>query len=131
MTRAKEIQERKLVVARLQAEQAKLARRIEMIYEDKLDGKIDEAFYQRKTDECRAEQARLAQEIAKQQWAGHGRVGNVEALAARAAELFEKQPAVEKRRLLRFVVTECEWAQGALTYKLKPPFVEAQEAKAA
>lgn len=130
-TRAKEIQERKLIVARLQAEEAKLARRIDMICEDKLDGKIDEAFYERKTAECRAEKERLAMEIAKQQWAGYTPVANIDALAARAAELFEKQPPTEKRKLLRFVVTESKWTQGTLTYKLKPPFEERQEAKAA
>jgi alpha-D-ribose 1-methylphosphonate 5-triphosphate synthase subunit PhnI len=45
-------------VAPLQAEQMKLERRIEAIYEDKPDGTIDEGFFRRKTDECRAERGR-------------------------------------------------------------------------
>jgi site-specific DNA recombinase len=133
-TQAKEIQERALTVARLQAEVAKLDRRIEMIYEDKLDGAIDEVFFKRKTEECRAERATLVEEIAKQQQAGRDPAGDVAALANRAAELFERQPAIEKRKLLRFVVEGCKWTQGALTYTLKPPFdrvAGVEEARAA
>jgi site-specific DNA recombinase len=118
----KEIREREEVVVRLQAERTKLERRIEAIYEDKLDGVIDEAFYRRKTDECRAETARLTQEIERQQKARLVYVDNLPQLAARAAELFERQPASEKRKLLRFLVEECKWTKRSLTYRWKPPF---------
>ena len=43
-------------------------------------------------------------------------------LADRAAELFEKQVASEKRRLLDFVVSNCRWADGELTVKFRQPF---------
>jgi len=55
-------------------------------------------------------------------------------MAARSAELFEQQPAPEKRKLLRFLVEECRWTKGHLTFKWKPPFervAEGGEAKAA
>jgi DNA invertase Pin-like site-specific DNA recombinase len=132
--KAKEIQEREQVVARLRAERAKLERRIEALYEDKLDGAIEEAFFKRKTDECRAEMARLTAEIERQQEAGPAYMGNLAELAARAAELFEQQPAPEKRKLLRFMIEECRWTNGHLTYKWKPPFervADVEEQKAA
>jgi hypothetical protein len=44
-------------------------------------------------------------------------------LAARAAELFEAQPAAEKRRLLDFVVSECSWKEGELEAVYRQPFV--------
>ena len=94
-------------------------------YADKLDGKIDEAFYTRKTDEYRAEQARLAEEIGRQQQAGPPQVENLAELATRAAERFEQQPAHEKRKLLRYIVEDCQWTQGHLTYRWKPPFERA------
>jgi DNA invertase Pin-like site-specific DNA recombinase len=119
---AKEIQGREQTVARLRTERTKLERRIEALYEDKLDGVIDEGFYKRKTGECRAELARLAVEIERQQGAGTGYVDNLAELANRAAELFEQQPATEKRKLLRFLVEECRWTQGQLTFKWKLPF---------
>jgi site-specific DNA recombinase len=128
---AKETQEGAQAIVRLQAERAKLERRIEMIYEDKLDGKIDEVFYKRKTDECRAEVARLAQEIERLHEAGSGHGGDLSALAARAAELFEQQPATEKRKLLRYLVEGCKWTNGCLTFVWKQPFERAQEQKAA
>ena len=42
--------------------------------------------------------------------------------ANRAGELFEKQPANEKRRLLDFVLSNCTWAGGELTPKYRQPF---------
>jgi hypothetical protein len=43
-------------------------------------------------------------------------------LAGRAVELFEKQPASEKRRLLDFVLSNCTWANGELTPEFRQPF---------
>ena len=43
-------------------------------------------------------------------------------LADRAAVLFEKQVASEKRRLLDFVVSNCRWADGELMIKFRQPF---------
>jgi hypothetical protein len=90
------------------------------VYEDKLDGRIDEAFYRRKSDEYRAEQAKLAEQIERQQQA-NGSINLLE-LANRAAELFEQQPATEKRKLLRYLVSDCRWKGGELTLEYKPPF---------
>jgi hypothetical protein len=133
-SRAKETQERDQAVARLQAEQTKLERWIEAIYEDKLDGTIDEAFFRRKTDECRAGQAKLAEEITRHRHAAQCETFDLAELAERAAELFELQPAREKRKLLRFVVQECKWTAGRLTYRWKAPVervARGEEAKAA
>jgi hypothetical protein len=43
-------------------------------------------------------------------------------LVGKAATLFERQPAHEKRKLLRFVVEGCKWKDGALSYRYKQPF---------
>jgi hypothetical protein len=61
-------------------------------------------------------------------------VDNLAELAARAADLFERQPASEKRKRLRFLVEECRWTKGSVTFRWKPPFervAEVEEAKAA
>lgn len=42
-------------------------------------------------------------------------------LADRAAELFEKQPASEKRRLLNFVLSNSFWGNGQLTVEFRQP----------
>jgi hypothetical protein len=60
---ADERREHEAAMARLQAEHTKIQRRLDAMYDDKLDGVIDEAFFRRKAEECRAEQAKLSDEI--------------------------------------------------------------------
>ena len=43
-------------------------------------------------------------------------------LAQDAVNLFEKQPAREKRRLLRFVLSNCTWDGEQLTPEFRQPF---------
>lgn len=45
-----------------------------------------------------------------------------EQLAQRAHELFENQPATEKRKLLDFVVSNCIWKNGDLVAEYRQPF---------
>jgi hypothetical protein len=37
----------------------------------------------------------------------------------------------ENRKLLRFLVEECRWTNGHLTYRWKPPFERVAEVEAA
>jgi site-specific DNA recombinase len=106
-----ERREHEAAIGRLQAEHNKIQRRLDTMYDDKLDGVIDEAFFRRKADECRAEQTKLSDEIERQQ-----------DLANKAAELFERQPAAEKRKLLRFVLAGCTWKNGQLGFEYPKPF---------
>ena len=43
-------------------------------------------------------------------------------LANRASEIFARQPASEKRRLLDFVLSNCTWSNGVLTPVFRQPF---------
>ena len=43
-------------------------------------------------------------------------------LANQAGELFERQPAGEKRRLLEFLLSNSYWADGELTPQFRQPF---------
>jgi hypothetical protein len=69
-----------------------------------------------------AEQPRLAEQIEAHEKAKVTYIDNLVELATRAGELFEQQPAHEKRKLLRFVVDQCKWKDGALIYAYKQPF---------
>jgi hypothetical protein len=121
-SQANERREREGAITRLQAEQTKLQRRLDGMYDDKLDGLIDADIYSRRAAEARAEQARLAEQIEVHQKAGVTFIDNLRALADRAATLFEQQPAHEKRKLLRFVVEKCKWKDGVLLYCYRQPF---------
>ena len=54
-------------ITRLQAEYAKIQNRIDAMYTDKLDGKIDQGFFEAKSAEWRLEQTRLLRSIESHQ----------------------------------------------------------------
>ena len=112
-------------IERLQAEYARLQHRLDAMYVDKLDGRIDTASFDRMAAAWRSEQAdcrRLNEqhEAANQSYMAEG-VRLLE-LARNARRLFEKQEAREKRRLLDFLVSNCSWKDGQLTTEFRQPF---------
>jgi hypothetical protein len=90
----------------LQQEHQRLQDRIEAMYVDKLDGRVEQELYNRKAAEWRAQQAEIARQIQEHQRPQEAKV-KVWDLAQRAVELFKKQPAREKRKLLDYVVSRC------------------------
>jgi hypothetical protein len=45
-------------------------------------------------------------------------------LSQRAAQRFENQPAAEKRRLLKLVLSNCSWKNGELFAEFRQPFAQ-------
>lgn len=80
--------------------------------DDKFDGRIDVGFYDRKTGEWRGEQRRICDSIEQHENENANRsymdqgIALVE-LASLAVGLFENQEPREKRRLLDFVLSNC------------------------
>ena len=112
-------------IARLQAEYNRLQDRIDAMYVDKLDGRVDTAFFDRMSAQWRAEQNRCQRQIEEHQGANQSYLEEgirVLELARNAPRLFEKQKAHEKRRLLNFVVSNCSWRDGELAATLRQPF---------
>src|SRR5208337_3680909 len=90
-------------IDRLQKEYKRLQDRIDRMYIDKLDGRIDTVFFDQKSAEWRAEQTTILGSIQEHQTANQSYLEEGVALlelASRAADLFENQPASEKRHLL-------------------------------
>jgi site-specific DNA recombinase len=95
------------------------------MYVDKLDGKVDDIFFERMSGEWRAEQDRCLREIEWHQTADQSYLEEgvrILELARNAQRLFEKQEPREKRRLLNFLVSNCSWKGGKLTIVLRQPF---------
>ena len=112
-------------IERLHANYARLQKRLDTMYVDKLDGRIDAATFDRMAPTWRSEQAdcrRLIEqhEVANQSYMAEG-VRLLE-LARNARRLFEKQEAREKRRLLDFLVSNCSWKDGQLMAEFRQPF---------
>ncbi len=112
-------------IARLQAEYRRLQNRIDAMYLDKLDGRIDTAFVDSKSAEWRTGQDRLLRDVATHQAANQTYIEEgvqLLELAHRAHDLFERQEPAQKRRLLNFLLSNCVWKGGVLTAEYRIPF---------
>lgn len=112
-------------ITRLEAECARLHKRIDQAYIDKLDGVIDSIFFERKSGEWREEQrahrrAIMNHENANQSYIEEG-IALLE-LGSQAADLFAQQAPMDQRKLLDFMVSNSQWSSGHLKIEWKQPF---------
>ena len=109
----------------LLGQEKRLQDRLERMYEDKLDGTVDAAFYQRKSAEWRQEQERILARIAEYRQANKSYFEDgvmLLDLARTAGKLFREQEPKEQRRLLDFVLSNSSWRDGELTAEYRQPF---------
>ncbi len=112
-------------IAKLQREHRRLQDRIDAMYLDKLDGRIDNDFFDRKAGEFRAQQCRIMRDTEAHQVANRNYIEEgikLLELAHQAHGLFETQPPSEKRKLLDFVLSNCTWKDGKLEAQYRQPF---------
>ena len=112
-------------IAKLQREHRRIQDRIDAMYMDKLDGRIDNDFFDRKAAEFRSEQCRVMRDIETHQNANQSYIEEgirLLDLAQRAHVLFENQRPAEKRKLLDFVLSNCRWKGGQLEAEYRKPF---------
>jgi site-specific DNA recombinase len=112
-------------IERLQTEHKRFQNRLDAMYVDKLDGRVDATFYERMSTSWREEQTRCLREIEQHQAANKSYMDEgvrLLELAWNARRLFERQEPREKRRLLNFLVSNCSWKGGELTATLRQPF---------
>ena len=122
---ADERREHEGAIERLQTEHKRLQKRLDAMYVDKLDGRVDVTFYERMSTSWREEQTCCLREIEQHQSANKSYMDEgvqLLELARNARRLFERQEAREKRRLLNFLVSNCSWKSGELTATLRQPF---------
>ncbi len=94
------------------------------MYVDKLDSKIRGDFFDKMASEWREEQRRLQRDIDRHEEADQSYMDEgvrILELARNAQELFERQPAREKRRLLNFVLSNCTWEDGEVVATFRQP----------
>jgi site-specific DNA recombinase len=122
---ADERREHEEAIRRLQAEHKRLGDRINAMYLDKLDGRVDTAFFDKMSVEWREEQTRFLREIERHEAAEHSYMDEgvqILELARNAQRLFERQQPREKRRLLNFVLSNCSWEDGEVIAAFRQPF---------
>ncbi|MBZ9993160.1 recombinase family protein [Mesorhizobium sp. BH1-1-4] len=122
---ADERREHEQAIHRCQVEYKRLEDRLHAMYLDKLDGRIDNAFYDRMSAQWRTEQTRLLREIERHGSAEESYMEDgirLLELARNASRLFAKQPVHEKKRLLNLVLSNCHWDQGKVHAIFRQPF---------
>jgi hypothetical protein len=114
---------REQALRRDQVELDRLQNRLDVLYEDRLDGRIDAATYDRKAAEVRQQQDRVRRRLAEvPALPSVSQAVDPIAVAAKAAELFLKQPGAEQRKLLRLVLDKGTWKGGELRMSFREPF---------
>jgi site-specific DNA recombinase len=111
---------------RLNADCARIQRRLDQMYVDKLDGLIDADTYARNTrqgqDELRAYRRSMSKhDEAKQSYLEDGL--RIVALAQEAPTLFEQASREDKRELLNHLRSNSSWAGGKLTIEWRKPYL--------
>ena len=122
---ADERREHEEAIERLQAEHNRLSDRIDAMYVDKLDGRVDAPS----STGCRRNGARSRTAACAR--SSGTRPPNksymdegvqILELARNAQRLFERQEPREKRRLLNFVLSNCSWEDGEVVATFRQPF---------
>jgi hypothetical protein len=122
---ADERREHEEAIRRLQGEHKRLGDRINAMYLDKLDGRVDGAFFDKMSAQWREEQNRCLREIARHESAEQSYMDEgvqILEVAQNAQRLFERQEPREKRRLLNFVLSNCTWEDGEVVAAFRQPF---------
>jgi DNA invertase Pin-like site-specific DNA recombinase len=122
---ADERHEHEEAIRRLQAEHKRLADRINAMYLDKLDGRVDAPFFDKMSAEWRAEQNNCFREIERHESAEQSYMDEgvqILELVRNAQCLFERQEPRRKRLLLNFLLSNCTWDHGEVAATFRHPF---------
>ncbi len=113
------------MIGKLTLRHKKLQQKLDQAYEDKLEGKITEEFWNRKSEQWIEEQSRILSEIQCHQNANKSYFDEgikILELASKAYFLYQKQEAPEKRKLLNFLLSNCQVIDGTLYPTYRKPF---------
>ncbi len=116
----------------LQRERDKIQKRLSQIYDDKLDGVIDEKLYLEKVREYKTRQFEIADEMKNHEKADQNfyvTANMVLNLAARAKEIFLSSEVDEKRQLLSLVFQNLQLRGVNLSVSVQEPFLTMLDCK--
>ena len=112
---------------RKQIELERLQARLDVLYDDRLDGRIDAGTYDKKASEIGEQQEQIRQKIRTAEaimLPAASEAVDLMTLTSKAAELFQEQIGAEQRKLLHLVLKEASWKGGELRMSLREPFEE-------
>lgn len=112
-------------VQELSKRQEIIKQRLDKLYDDKLDGKISEEFYQRKFEEYSAELRSIEKGLSKVNTASLSYFElsmNFYDLSQRSTEIYRKSKVEQKRNLIRMVFETLTLDNGLLEWSYTKPF---------
>ncbi len=112
-------------VARLGEQQRRLGAKLDVLYDDRLEGRISPEMYDRKAQECQKQATAVARRIEEIHAHTPAPVQNaidLMELTSRAADLFSIQPPQEKQAFLRLILKSASWRHGELQTQFEEPF---------
>ena len=110
----------------LRKEQDRIQKRLNQIYDDKLDGLIDERMYLERVAAYKNRQTEIVDQMRRHEKADlnfYITANLVMNLATRAREIFESSEADEKRQLLDLVFQNLQLKDGSLSVSVREPFL--------
>jgi DNA invertase Pin-like site-specific DNA recombinase len=119
-------------LAALRKEQDRIQKRVSQMYDDKLDGLIDEKMYLEKVRDYKTRQTEIVEQMARHEKADENfyiTANMVMNLAARAREIFESSEVDEKRQLLNLVFQNLKLDAKNLSVQTCEPFTTLVEYK--
>lgn len=115
----------------LQEQHDRIKQRLDRLYDDKLDGKISEDFYENKFKQFSEEKERVVSSIQRHSHADtkYLQLGStLYDLSQRATDIYDKAKIDDKRQLLRLVFSKMTLDEGKLDFKYTPAFKLLSEA---
>ncbi len=109
---------------RQRKDEERLEARLDLLYEDRLEGRIDTATYDKKASGIREQLEQIRRRIRNTNLIPFPAISeavDLMALTSRAADLFLEQDGAEQRKLLRLVLQEASWKGGELRMCLREP----------
>lgn len=113
------------VISKLQHEYQEIDRKLEVMYDDRLNGRITAEIYDKKLIEFKAQQQEIELRLGQHTKADESyyiTASYLLDLASRAAELFESSKPEQKRQLIGLVLSNLKLRGQTLEFTLKGPF---------
>ncbi|MBN2188187.1 MAG: recombinase family protein, partial [Chitinispirillaceae bacterium] len=112
-------------IVKLQEQHSRLQKRLEQMYDDKLDGKITQELFEHKSDEWRKEQDELKRRISNHENADRDYIDQgilLLRLSTKAYSIYQRVDLFEKRNLLDFVLSNSTIKDEEIKPVYRQPF---------
>jgi hypothetical protein len=109
---------------------AKIKTRIDMLYDDRADGRIDKEFFEERLSQYRQQQQETIFLIARHKEAAinYAKTANdILTVSQGARELFEKLELKDKQTLFKFILSDTRLQNGKLLFSYNEPFNRVHE----